>query len=46
MQARYAAGDVALSELILARRDASATRMRYLGALRDVMQAWAGLKLP
>ena len=45
MQARYAAGDVALSELIFARRDASASRMKYLAALRDVMQAWAGLRL-
>lgn len=44
-QARYAAGDVALSELLLVRREASAAQIRYLYALRDVMESWAALKL-
>jgi cobalt-zinc-cadmium efflux system outer membrane protein len=44
-RARYAAGDVALSELLLVRREASAAQIRYLTALRDVMESWAALKL-
>ena len=40
-EARHAAGDVALGELLLARRDSVAVRMSYLESLRDVMRAWA-----
>ena len=45
MEARYNAGDVALSELLLVRRQATETRLRYLLALREVMHSWAALKV-
>ena len=44
IQARYAAGDVSLSELLLIRRQAAENRIKYLSAVRDVMHAWAALK--
>jgi outer membrane protein, heavy metal efflux system len=43
-EARYAAGDISLAELLPAQRDWAAMRLSYLESLRDVMQAWAELK--
>jgi cobalt-zinc-cadmium efflux system outer membrane protein len=43
-EARFAAGDISLSELMVIRRDAVTSQMKYLEALRSVMEAWAGLK--
>ena len=43
-EARYKAGDIPLSELLIIRRDASQTRLRYAETLRAVMEAWSGLK--
>lgn len=43
-EARYAAGDIALSELLPVRRDWASVQMNYLESLRDVMQAWAELR--
>jgi cobalt-zinc-cadmium efflux system outer membrane protein len=40
-EARYAAGDISLAELLPARRDWAAVQLSYLESLRDVMQAWA-----
>jgi cobalt-zinc-cadmium efflux system outer membrane protein len=42
-EARYAAGDVSLAELLPLRRDWAAVRLSYLESLREVMQAWATL---
>ena len=42
-EARYAAGDISLAELLPVRRDWAAVRLSYLESLRDVMQAWAAL---
>jgi outer membrane protein, heavy metal efflux system len=42
-EARYKAGDISLSDLLIIRREASATRMRYAETLRSVMEAWSGL---
>ena len=39
--ARYAAGDISLAEVLPARRDWAAVQLSYLESLRDVMQAWA-----
>ena len=44
IEARYAAGDVDLSEALLVRRDSAAGRLRHLEALRDAMLAWAELR--
>ena len=43
-EARYKAGDIGLSDLLIVRREAFATRMRYAETLRSVMEAWSGLK--
>lgn len=40
-EARYAAGDASLSELLPARRDWATLELSHLESLRDVMQAWA-----
>lgn len=42
-EARFAAGDIGLTELLPVRRDWSAVQMSYIESLRDVMQAWADL---
>lgn len=43
-EARHAAGDISLSELLPVRRDWSAVQLNYLESLRDVMQAWAEVR--
>ncbi len=43
-EARYAAGDVNLSELLAVRRDDAVVRLRHLEALRETMLAWAQLR--
>lgn len=43
-EARYAAGDVNLSEVLSVRRDDASVRLRHLEALRDTMLAWAQLR--
>jgi cobalt-zinc-cadmium efflux system outer membrane protein len=43
-EARYAAGDMNLSEALLVRRDHAAARLRHLEALRDAMLAWSELR--
>jgi cobalt-zinc-cadmium efflux system outer membrane protein len=43
-EARYAAGDISLTEILPVRRDWAAVQLSYLESLRDVMQAWAGLQ--
>lgn len=40
-RARFEAGDIELSELLLRRRDDVAIQLSYLGALREVMVSWA-----
>jgi len=42
-EARYAAGDISLAEVLPVRRDWAAAQLGYLESLRDVMQAWAEL---
>jgi outer membrane protein, heavy metal efflux system len=42
-EARYAAGDISLSDLLPIRRDWAGVQLDYLESLRDVMQAWAEL---
>lgn len=42
-EARYVAGDMNLTELLAMRRESAVNQMRYLEALRSVMEAWAGL---
>ena len=43
-EARYAAGDTSLAEILPVRRDWAAVQLTYLESLRDVMQAWAEIK--
>ena len=43
-EARYAAGDISLAEILPLRRDWAAVQLSYLESLRDVMQAWAEIK--
>ena len=43
-EARYMAGDIPLSELLIIRRETAAIRLRYAQSLRSVMEAWSGLK--
>ena len=43
-EARYAAGDISLAEILPVRRDWAAVQLTYLESLRDVMQAWAEIK--
>ncbi len=40
-EARYAAGDISLADLLPVRRDWAAVQLSYLESLRDVMQGWA-----
>jgi len=40
-EARYAAGDASLNDVLPVRRDWAAVRLSYLESLRDAMQAWA-----
>lgn len=42
-EARYAAGDTSLTDVLAVRREATAARLQYLGALRVVMEAWSAL---
>jgi cobalt-zinc-cadmium efflux system outer membrane protein len=39
-EARHAAGDMGLSEVLPIRRDWAAAQLAYLESLRDAMQAW------
>jgi cobalt-zinc-cadmium efflux system outer membrane protein len=43
-EARFKAGDISLSDLLIIRREVSQTRLRYAETLRAVMEAWSGLK--
>lgn len=43
-EARYAAGDVGLGEVLPVRRDSAGARLRHLDALREGMIAWAELR--
>jgi outer membrane protein TolC len=43
-EARYAAGDLSLADLIPIRRDYAATRLAYLDGLREVMESWSELR--
>jgi cobalt-zinc-cadmium efflux system outer membrane protein len=43
-EARYAAGDTSLSDLLAVRREATAARLHYLEALRAVMVAWSDFR--
>jgi len=43
-EARYAAGDISLGEVLGVRRDDAGVRLRHLEALRDTMLAWAELR--
>ncbi len=43
-EARYAAGDLSLGEVLSVRRDDASVRLRYLESLRDTMLAWAELR--
>ena len=42
-EARYAAGDISLGEVLPIRREWAAVQLSYLETLRDVMLAWAEL---
>ena len=42
-EARYAAGDIDLGQVVQVQRDWAAIQLSYLESLRDVMQAWANL---
>jgi cobalt-zinc-cadmium efflux system outer membrane protein len=44
-EARYAAGDIGLAEVLPVRRDHTEVRLAHLAALRDAMEAWSDLKL-
>lgn len=44
-EARYAAGDASLTDVLPVRRERIAARLAYLESLRDVMEAWAGLSV-
>lgn len=44
-EARHAAGDLSLADLLPVRRDHAAARLSYLDALREVMEAWGELRL-
>jgi cobalt-zinc-cadmium efflux system outer membrane protein len=43
-EARYAAGDTSLGEVLPVRRDWAAVQLTYLESLREVMQAWGELQ--
>lgn len=42
-EARYAAGDASLADVLAMRRETTQTRLQYLQALRTVMESWADL---
>lgn len=42
-EARYAAGDISLAEILPLRRDWAMVQINYLESLREVVQAWAAL---
>ena len=42
-EARYAAGDYSLSEVLIVRRETTAAHLQYLDALRAVVEAWTVL---
>ncbi len=44
-EARFAAGDTSLGDVLPVRRDWAAVQLSYLESLRDVMQAWAQLQV-
>ncbi len=44
-EARYAAGDSGLGEVLQVRRDWAVAQLTYLESLRDVMQAWGELSV-
>lgn len=44
-EARHAAGDLSLADLIPVRREAAAARLAYLDGLRELMEAWGELRL-
>ena len=43
-EARFAAGDIGLTELLPVRRDWAAMQLAYIESLHDVMQAWAEVR--
>lgn len=43
VEARHSAGELALQDLLFARREWAAAQLAHLEALRDVMRAWAEL---
>ncbi len=43
-EARYAAGDISLNEILPLRRDAAAVRLTHLESLRETFQAWSTLQ--
>jgi outer membrane protein TolC len=43
-EARYAAGDLSLAEILPVRRDWATVQLGYLESLRDVMQAWGEVR--
>ena len=43
-EARYAAGDTSLNDVLPVRRDWAAVQLTYLESLRDVMQAWSTVR--
>jgi outer membrane protein TolC len=43
-EARHAAGDLSLADVIAVRREAAAVRLAHLDALREVMEGWAELR--
>jgi cobalt-zinc-cadmium efflux system outer membrane protein len=44
VEARFAAGDISLTDVLPVRRDWATLQLTYLESLRDVMQAWAVLR--
>ena len=44
-EARYKAGDIPLSELLIIRRETAQARLRYAETLRAVMEAWSALAI-
>lgn len=43
-EARYAAGDISLNEILPLRRDSVAVRLAHLESLRETFQAWSALQ--
>ncbi|HWQ92072.1 MAG TPA: TolC family protein [Clostridia bacterium] len=43
-EARYAAGDISLAEVLPIRRDWAVLQLTYLDSLREIVQAWSELK--